>query len=59
VPLALLTTLRKTHFLPKKSKTGPQILKFSTFFKTNRGLKHQHQKVEKLLFVVRNEKCRE
>ena len=49
----------KTLFLPKKSKTGPQILKFSTFLKTNRGWKHQHQKVEKLLFVVKNEKCLE
>ena len=33
--------------------------KFSTFLKTNRGWKHQHQKVEKLLFVVKNEKCLE
>ena len=49
----------KLFFCQKNSKTGPQILKFSTFLETNWGWKHQHQKVEKLLFVVKNEKCLE
>ena len=48
----------KKNFVQKNSKTGREMLKFSTFSKYFRGWKYLRKKVEKLLIIVKKAKCR-
>ena len=54
----LFFSAKNFSFGKKISKTGPQIVKFSTFLKYSWGWKYPRKKVEKLSIIVVKSKCR-